>query len=46
MPKTVPGGVRDTELNKMHGTEGCLGGIKSLRFVKLIMSLLGLCDLL
>lgn len=36
----------NTELNKMSGTEDSLGGIKSLGFVKLIMSLLGLCNLL
>lgn len=45
VPKT-PGGARYIEVNKMDSREESLGGIKSLRFLKLKVSLLGLCDLL
>lgn len=40
MPKTVPGGARGTEVNKTSGIEDSLGGVKSLGFGKLIVSLL------
>lgn len=36
----MPGGARDTEVNEMSGIEDSLGGIKSLGFGKLIVSLL------